>query len=115
MGIFLLRAEDARALDKLQNSKARFEEAQKRAVKKWTYPDRFCDDAVHQAMIFLGDPTPEMSLAEAQKRYMSTIIARHNLMYWEYDRPGCERALERMFTAKQLAQQHGYRYYQFGY
>lgn len=115
MGIFLLRQEDADGVDRIGGATERFAKAAQLAVKQWVYPDRWCDDAVHQAMLLLGEPTPTMTPDEARRRYLSTIVARHNEMYREYDQPGCERALDRMLTAKQLAQRHGYRYYQFGY
>lgn len=115
MGIFLLRKEDADEVDRIEGAKDRFARAAQLAVKQWVYPDRWCDDAVHQAMLMLGEPTPTMTPGEARERYFRTIVARHNEMYREYDKPGCERALDRMLTAKQLARKHGYRYYQFGY
>jgi hypothetical protein len=115
MGLFVVRGGDAKALDGERDAQARFELAGRLAVRKWVYGDRWCDDAVRQTLLINGQPPAGPLPAEVRRRYWNTIVARHAQMYREYDRAGCERALQRQLEAHRAARQGGHRLYHFGY
>lgn len=119
MGQFVLKRADAGQVNASfsKSSRAAFDLASSLAVKKWTYEDRWCDDAVRQ-IVFLQmneEDALAMGVEAVKTQLMGKILERHQLMYQERTPEACERALRRMHEAKSFAKKEGLVHMHFGY